>query len=92
MTDVSKQCVASYYTCGMLMKKAGRKIALLFYRPLESDSKSEDIFLNVNEFFTTADLQWENCLQVHGTGKMLGKRAEFVAKVKKTCYQVTFTH
>ena len=62
---------------------------------MKSHTKGEDIFFKINEFFTTAGLQWENCIGVctDGTGAMVGKRAEFVAKVKEQSNeQVTFTH
>ena len=50
--------------------------------------------LKVNEGFTSADLQWENCVGVlDGVVAMLGKRAEFVTKVQERANeQVTFTH
>ena len=69
---------------------------LLFRRSLKSHTKGEDIFFKVDEFFTTADLQWENCvgLCTDDAGAMVGKRAGFVSKVKERANpeQVTFTH
>ena len=69
---------------------------LLFCRSLKSHTKGADIFFKVDEFFTTAGLQWENCIGVctDGAGAMMGKYAEFVAKVKEhaTPERVTFTH
>ena len=69
---------------------------LLFCRSLKSHPKSEDIFFKVDEFFTTASLQWKNCVGVctDGAGAIVGKRARFVAKMKEHANpeRVTFTH
>ena len=56
---------------------------LLFCRCLKSHSKGEDIFFKVDEFFTTAGLQWENCIAVctDGAGAMMDKRR----KSDRTC-------
>ena len=69
---------------------------LLFCKSLQSYTKGEDSFFKVDEFFTTAGLQWKNCAGVctDGAGAMVGKRAGFVAKVKEHANpeRVTFTH
>ena len=69
---------------------------VLFCQSLKSHTKGEDIFFKVDEFFTTASLQWENCIGVctDGAGAMMGKHAGFVTKVKEhvTTERVTFTH
>ena len=54
---------------------------LLFSRSSKSHTKGEDIFFKVNKFFTTAGLQWENCIGVctDGAEAMMGKRAGFIA-------------
>ena len=63
---------------------------------MKSHTKGEDIFFKVDEFFTTTDLQWENCVGVctDGAGAMVCKRAGFVTKVKEHANpeRVTFTH
>ena len=76
------------------MKKTLKKNCFLSI--VKCHTKGEDIFFKVGEFFTTAGLQWENCIEVctDGAGAMMGKHAGFVAKVKEhaTPERVTFTH
>ena len=80
MTDVSKNAQLLLYVQYVHEENIEE---LLFCRPLESHTKGEDIFFKVNEFFTTAGLQWENCIGIctDGAGAMVGKCAGFVAKV-----------
>ena len=94
-TDVPK-LHSCYFTCGMYIHEENVEEELLFCRSLKSHTKGEDIFFQVDEFFTTAGLQWENCVGVctDGAEAMVCKRAWFVAKVKEPANpeRVTFTH
>ena len=94
MTDVSKNAQLLLYE--RYVHEENVKEELLFRRSLKSHTKDEDIFFKVDELFTTAGLQWENCTGVctDGAGAMMGKRAGFVAKVKEhaTPERFTFTH
>ena len=93
-TDVTKNAQLLVYV--RYVHEENVEEELLFCRSLKSHTKGEDIFFKVDEFFTTAGLQWENCIGVctDGAGAMMGKRAGFVAKVKEhaTPERVTFTH
>ena len=63
---------------------------------MKSHTKGPDIFFKVDEYFTTAGLQWENCVGVctDGAGAVVGKPAGFVAKVKEDANpeRATFAH
>ena len=93
-TDVSKNAQLLLYV--QYLHEENVEEELLFCRSLKSHTKGEYIFFKVDEFFTNAGLQWENCIGVctDGIGAMMGKRAGFVAKVKEhaTSERVTFTH
>ena len=93
-TDVSKMHSCYFYV--RYVHEENVEEELLFCRSLKCHTKGEDIFFKVDEFFTTAGLQWENCIGVctDGAGEMMGKCAGFVVKVKEhaTLERVTFTH
>ena len=92
--DVSKNAQLLLYV--QYLHEENVEEELLFCRSLKSHTKGEYIFFKVDEFFTNAGLQRENCIGVctDGIGAMMGKRAGFVAKVKEhaTSERVTFTH
>ena len=93
-TDVSKMHSCYFYV--RYVHEENVEEELLFCRSLKCHTKGEDIFFKVDDFFTTAGLQWENCIGVctDGAGTMMGKCAGFVVKVKEhaTLERVTFTH
>ena len=70
------------------------KEEMLFCQPLESHTKSADIFNAVSKFFQENQLSWESLVGVctDGTPAMLGLRSGFIARVKDKNPSVVGTH
>lgn len=84
-TDISNKSICLGYVRFIDHKKEDIVEEIMFCIELETTTTSQNIFDKINFFFTSNDIQWQNCVGIctDGAAAMTGRHLGVVSRVKQ---------